>query len=119
MNWDDPFVDLGNWTNEKNEKVLCLNVIRTHFLCERPNLYECTRKYWKLNGERAAKADLVFAVILGTIIGVYKPIKWYPSKEYPGRWEFDGEEISDSPYLFMSVSHILGKRQNPVMYINM
>ena len=26
MNWDDPFVDLGNWTNENNEKVLCLNV---------------------------------------------------------------------------------------------
>ena len=31
MNWDDPFVDLGNWTNKNNEKVLCLNVIRTHF----------------------------------------------------------------------------------------
>ena len=27
--------------------------------------------------------------------------------------------IPNSPYLFRSVSHTLGKRQNPVMYINM
>lgn len=26
MNWDDPFVDLGNWTNENNEQELSLNV---------------------------------------------------------------------------------------------
>ena len=119
MDWNEPFRDCGNWDNPNNEKVLCLNVTRTSFLGERPNLYECTRKYWKLNGERAAKADLVFAVIYGTIVGVFKPIKWYPSEEYIGRWEFDGEEVSRSPYLFMNVSHILKKRQNPVMYINM
>ena len=119
MDRNDPFRDRGNWDNPNNEKVLCLNVTRTSFSGERPNLYECTRKYWKLNGERAAKADLVFAVITGTIVGVFRPRKWYLSEEYPGRWEFVGEEIISSPYLFMSVSHILKKRQNPVMYINM
>ena len=68
MDWNDPFRDRGNWDNPNSEKVLCLNVTRTSFSGERPNLYECTRKYWRLNGERAAKADLVFAVIIGTIL---------------------------------------------------
>ncbi len=119
MDCNNPFRDRGYWDNPNNEKVLCLNVTRTSFSGERPNLYGCTRKYWKLNGERAAKADLVFAVIIGTIVGVFRPTKWYPSEEYPGRWEFAGEEISNSSYLFMSVSHILRRRQNPVMNINM
>lgn len=70
MDCNNPFRDRGYWDNPNNEKVLCLNVTRTSFSGERPNLYECTRKYWKLNGERAAKADLVFAVIIGTIVGV-------------------------------------------------
>ena len=119
MNWDDPFKDCGFWNNEKNEKILCLNVSRTSLSGERPNLYECTRRYWKLNGKRAQKADLVFAICTGYIIGVFRPLVWYPSEEFPGRWEFEGEEIYNSPYLFMSVSHILKMRQNPVMYVNM
>ena len=118
MDWNVPFAECGKWDNPNNEKVLCLNVSRTYLSMARPNLYECTRKCWRLNGKRAAKADLVFAVVTGTIVGVFKPRKWYPSEELANRWEFEGEEIPDSPYLFMSVSHIWGKRQNSVMYIN-
>ena len=103
----------------KNEKILCLNVSRTYLLSERPTLYDCTRKYWRLNGKRAQNAELVFAVSLGYIVGVFKPTHWFLSKEYIGRWEFEGEQIEDSPYLLMNISHLLGKRQNPVMYINM
>ena len=116
---EKPFRDYGHFENKNNEKILCLNVSRTHLSCERPNLYECTRKYWRLNGERASKAELVFAVSSGYIVGVFKPTRWYPSKEYIGRWEFEGEYIEDSPYILMDIFHLLGKRQNPVMYINM
>ena len=101
--------------------IICFNVSKTYLQCERPNLYECTRKYWRLNGERAQNADLVFAVCSGYIIGVFKPIRWYPttSEKYKGRWEFDGEEIVDSPFINMDISHLTGRRQNPVMYLNM
>ena len=84
-------------------------------------LYECVRKYWRLNGERAQKAEYVFAISSGYIVGVFKPTRWFltDAKEYKGRWEFEGEEILDSPYLYMDISYIIGKRQNPVSYINM
>ena len=50
-----------------------------------------------------------------------KPTHWFltDSNEYVGRWEFEGVEISDSPYLHMDISQLVGKRQNPVSYINM
>lgn len=55
------------------------------------------------------------------IVGVFKPLIWHLTEnaKYVGRWEFEGEEIVDSPYLLMSISNLLGKRQNPVAYINM
>lgn len=37
--------------------------------------YECTRKYWRLNGQRASKADLVFAVYSDYIVGDFKPYR--------------------------------------------
>lgn len=116
---EKPFRDYGLFENKKNEKILCVNVSRTYLLHERPSLYECTRKYWRVNGERAQNAELVFAVSQGYIVGVFRPTRWYPSEEYIGRWEFEGEEIKDSPYILMDISHMTGKRQNPVMYINM
>ena len=118
---EEIFRDYGFFENKKNERIVCFNISRTYLLCERPNLYECTRKYWRLNGERAKKADFVFAVCCGIIVGVYKPSIWYPTEntEYVRRWEFEGEEIKDSAYLQMNISNLLGKRQNPVMYINM
>ena len=87
-----------------DEKIFCLNVSKTYLSGKRPNLYECTRKYWRLNGERAKHADLVFAVNSGIIVGVYKPTIWYPSKVMEGRWEFEGEDINDSPHLLMNIS---------------
>lgn len=103
----------------EDKKILCLNVSRTHLLRERPSLYDCTRKYWRLNGNRAKNAEFVFAISQGVIVGVFKPAHWFPSKDYVGRWEFEGEQIINSPYILMNISHLLGKRQNPVTYINM
>lgn len=62
----EPFRNYGDFVNHKNKRIICFNVSRTYLGCERPNLYECTRKYWRLNGQRAKKADLVlqFAVVI-------------------------------------------------------
>lgn len=118
---EDVFRDYGTFENKNNDRIICFNISRTYLLCERESLYDCTRKYWRLNGERAKNADFVFAICSGIIIGVFKPTHWFltDSQEYRGRWEFEGMEIKDSPFINMNISHLLGKRQNPVMYINM
>ena len=115
------FRDYGRFENDSNNRIVCFNVTRTYLLRERPSLYDCVRRYWRLNGERAKKAEYVFAICSGYIVGVFKPTHWFltDSNEYVGRWEFEGVEISGSPYLHMDISHLVGKRQNPVSYINM
>lgn len=69
---DNVFRDYGSFENRNNDRIICFNVSRTYLQCERPNLYECTRKYWRLCGERAQNADLVFAVCSGYIVGVFR-----------------------------------------------
>lgn len=117
----EPFRDYGDFVPQKDERIICFNVSKTYLGCERPNLYECTRKYWRLNGQRANNADLVFAICRGYIIGVFKPHRWFTTQceRYKGRWEFKGEQIFDSPYLNQDISKIVHNRQNPIMYINM
>ena len=44
----------------------------------RPNIYEATRKYWKVNINRAKQADTVFGVYKGIVQSVYNPSKWFP-----------------------------------------
>ena len=118
---EDVFRDYGVFENVNNNRIVCLDVTRTYLLCERPNLYECTRKWWRLNGVRAQNAEFVFAICNGYIVGVYRPYRWFKTdnEQYAGRWEFEGESISDSPFINMSVSSLMRRRQNPVMYINM
>lgn len=112
---------MKEFENNTNERIVCVNITKTQTNGDRPNLYERARKYWRLNGNRAQKADLVFAICNKHIIGVFKPKIWYLTEctEEMGRWEFEGEELKDSPYLNMSIANLWGKRQNPVMYINM
>ena len=116
---DKVFRNFGVFENKGNEKIIGFNITRSYLLHERPNIYECTRKYWRLDVKRAKNAELAFGICSGITIGVFKPLQWYQSEEYPGRWEFDGEEIDDSPYLNKDISALTGKRQNPVMYFNM
>lgn len=118
---EEVFRDYSTFENKGNDKIVCFNISRTYLLCERPSVYDCTRKYWRLNKERAQNADLVFGVCSGIIIGVFKPTRWFltDNSQYHGRYEFEGEEIMDSPFINMSIAHLMGKRQNPVMYINM
>lgn len=85
----------------------------------RPSLYEATRKYWKLNPERANKANLIMAVYRGVVRGVFKPTsKWYPAIERPGRYMVDAQQIHQSPYLHKSVANLFTQSQNPIHYHN-
>ena len=102
-----------------NDRFVCININRTYNNGERENIYEATRKYWKMNGERAKSATFVLSLYRGIVRAVFKPIRWYLSQEHEGRWEFDGIEVKDSPYLHKSVKNIINCGQNPITYYNM
>ena len=99
------------------DHILCVKVGKV----KRENLYEMTRKYWKLNMKRAANATHVLAVVNGVVEAVFIPEKWFLTEnpKYIGRYEFVGEEDVDNDYIGKSVSSFYGRSQNPVKYINM
>lgn len=87
----------------------------------RENLYEMSRKYWKINLDRASKATHVLAIVDGVVKAVYVPEKWTYTKEpkYIGRVEFAGIEDIRNDYIGKSVRGFYGHSANPVKYINM
>lgn len=111
------------------DRLICININKTYnrpeadFFGTRDNIYEATRKYWKLNGNRAKQADYVLATYQGIVRAVFKPTRWFISNrqfDTGDRWEFEGVEVPDSPYLNTSVKdYIRPGNQNPFFYINM
>lgn len=111
-----------------NDKLIAVKLNRTYLdkpsqapVYQRENIYEKTRKYWKINIDKARQADYVLAVYKGIVRAVFKPLEWYPVTRpelFSGtRYAFDGIEVPDSPYLNTDVSaYITG--QSPVRYIN-
>ena len=99
-----------------NDRLLCVKVGKI----ARENIYEMTRKYWKVDGNKAAKATYVLAVIDGVIDSVFEPYDWFKTNNslYAGRWEFNGKEVPGSQYIGKSVKSFYGKSTNPVRYIN-
>ena len=106
----------------------------------RPNLsvaqlYDATRGVWKVNKQRASRADLAFAVAGGKVVEVYNIHQWYPANSTPyvsgrqdqsdpkhgGDFEFTGTVAPPairSKYLGLSVKHLFGRGQNPIRYVN-
>jgi hypothetical protein len=111
--------DCAEINPDPNDRFVCININKTYNNGERENIYEATRKYWKMNGERAKSATYVLSLYRGIVRAVFRPTRWYPSQEYKDRWEFEGIEINDSPYLHKSVKNIISCGQNPITYYNM
>lgn len=108
---------------DPNDHIVCVNISKTFDSKERADVYDCTRHYWRLNVSRADKANIVLAIVHGIVEAAYKPIRWYKSETYKGktdRYEFDGVEIEDCPYIGKCVWNVINsKNQNPVSYINL
>lgn len=108
----------------KDKLIIAFNISKSYDLFlhgkgDRHSIYDCTRHYWaNVKKERAELAEFAFGVAHGKIVGVYKPISWrYVEYKSGHRIEFEGAEISDSPYLGLDVSEFFYKAQNPVRYI--
>lgn len=101
---------------KEGDKIFCVKVGKV----PRENLYEQTRKHWKVRFDRVSQATHVFAVIGGVVEAVYIPRVWKRSTgSHVGRCEFEGVEDVNSEYLGKSLADFYGKSQNPCLYINM
>lgn len=110
-----------------SEKIIFVNIKKSYACTDktsifyRPNVYEATRKYWKLSISRAKEASLLIGHVDGVIKEVIRPTKMMETNE-PGlskRIVFDGEEILDSEYLGKLITNIVKIGQNPVNYYNL
>lgn len=91
---------------------------------------EITRKFWRIDIERAKNVRVVCAVHLGVVRGVFIAEEWHQGSKYPGKLEdkndedrvyFDGKiapkDIQDR-YYEKSVRRYVKSTQNPIRYIN-
>ena len=99
------------------DRIMCVKVGKV----KRENLYEMTRKYWKVDITRARRATHVLAIINGIVEEVYNPVDWKYTEDpkHIGRCEFLGVEDAHTTYIGKDVTGFYGKSQNPVKYINM
>ena len=104
-----------------DDRIICLNISKTYNRRDpddiRLDLYDCVRKYWVMDINRAKTANRVLAVADGVIIAEYEPESW-GHIEHKGRRRcyFEGKEIVPSAYIGKRVTY---RGQNPVKYINM
>ena len=84
-------------------------------------IYDATRKSWKVNINRVSNIKIACSVYRGIIREVFLIDKWIPSSEVKGRYMFEGKiaskDIRDK-YLSKFVSKYWKKgSQNPIKYI--
>lgn len=88
----------------------------------RENLYECTRKYWRIAGEKANAATHILGCYRGKVIEVICITAFHVehSEEFTERKIFEGIEQPDSPYMNMDLHEIFNTLANfRVKYWNM
>lgn len=107
--------NIENLIPKETDRILCVKVGKV----KRENLYEMTRKYWKVSLLRASRTTHVLSIIDGVVEAVFLPLEWKLSEVREGRCEFVGKEDIHSEYIGKSVVDFYGKSQNPVKYINM
>lgn len=119
-----------------DENVIIFRITKYQFGMSATEIYDLTRTCWKVNVEKARKADLTFAVYKGIILEVYRIDEWVPGHstynnipvsdeikrrdKQEGRWEFVGH-VADNlreKYIKKNVS-VFFKRgnQHPFIYI--
>lgn len=107
-------------------KAILISVNRT---ATETSLYEATRYSWKINQQKAMKAEVVLATLQGLIKGAFVATEWLPAtpenfpghEGVPGRFGFNGREAPQElrqMYVGKRVPDKYRKRgaANPVKY---
>lgn len=115
-----------------DDAVVAITINRTYRdTLSEEELYDATRGIWRLNPDRAARADYVFAVYKGEIKEVYVPEKWSPALTTPyhhrstegwkleGRFEFKGKKAPETVRRkYVGKQMPVAGTQNPIRYLN-
>lgn len=78
-------------------------------------LYDATRKAWRISLKRAQKAEYVFSILDNVVLEVYRPTSWYVKLDEEPRLAFDGVLASidvRAKYIGKEIPE-LKERQNP------
>ena len=80
-----------NYIENHYDCIMCVKVGKVKM----ENPYEMTRKYWKVDINRARKATHVLAIVNGIVEEVYNPVDWKYTEnpKHIGRCEFLGVYI--------------------------
>lgn len=75
--------------------IMTININKTYNInSERhPNIYESTRKSWKLSERRIRQIDFVMSEYRGIIRAIFQPTKWIKDGN---RFMFEGIEVTDN-----------------------
>jgi hypothetical protein len=88
----------------------------------RPNIYEATRGWWRLNKNKAEKVDYVLAEYKGIVRAIFEAKRWLQDKNRGDkRWGFEGEEVVDKAILDIYLNKEVPKSRgtaNPIRYFN-
>lgn len=104
------------------DKVMLISINNSHQTPYHPTIYDAVRTCWRVNVNRARKADYVIAVYRGVTVGVFQQMQWNPkiTNEGKTRWEFTAKEAANSPYKNKQIGNSTKfGNQNPIRYINL
>ena len=118
----------GGILKESNfvDPVLVININGTYNIkSERhPNIYESTRKSWRLSKTRIQKVEYVLSEYRGIVRAIFKPEKWLHETPDDPKFMFEGYEINEKNnsevyhrYINKRVPKDKGMA-NPVRYFN-
>ena len=99
--------------------IMTININKTYKLKNdfHPNIYEATRKSWKISESRLEQIEYVLSEYRGVIRAIFRPTKWI---RVGNRWMFEGEEVQEKKitdlYLNKAVPEKKKGEANPIKY---
>lgn len=99
--------------------LMAININKTYRLKTEyhPNIYEATRKSWKVNEHRLNDIDYVLSEYKGIVRAIFKPERWIKDGN---RWQFEGVEVHDHELTDLYLNKYLPERKkgsmSPVRY---
>lgn len=108
---------------EINEQIILININKRYDReMNKKEIYEATRKHWRVNISRVSKIKIACSVYRGIIREVFMIKRWLPSKEVKGRYLLEGYVAPSGvrkKYINKSVAKYWKKgSQNPIKYVN-
>ena len=111
------------YLKEISEKCLILKIRQEFINSHNGNIYEVSRRVWRLNLKRVQNVDYVFSVLTGSgeIVEIFTNLQWY--KDGEKRISFKGKADMGNigkKYIGKGIplEYITNRSKNPCKYVN-